>query len=177
MIEVRRSPQRLTTSEPAIDHPKYTGRRPVAQRFDSEPEVLQSDDDETLLADNVPVTDGRIVCCKSYEIQIFRLLRRNTRNLAGRREQSSKQFDPHYCHKNGDTGERIMFKLNCCLILAHRMHGSLPDAFCEFTGRFFELYLLFRSENIHAIRLHSLSLPNVAFSTLAIQASTSNLRR
>lgn len=60
MIEVRRSPQRFTPSESMTDHPKYTGRRPVAQKFDSEPEptVLQADDDETMLADNVPVIDG-----------------------------------------------------------------------------------------------------------------------
>lgn len=78
MIEVRRSPVKLLTSQQSSDHHmKYTGRRPMAQKMDpdletitlTETPLMQAEDDETMLADNSLVVDGNFLLLLEFLLE------------------------------------------------------------------------------------------------------------
>lgn len=68
MLEVRRSPVKVSAQARSINQ-HYTGKRPLGRnKEDSEVETispnqdtaLEAEDDETMLADNSPVVDGKL---------------------------------------------------------------------------------------------------------------------
>jgi hypothetical protein len=83
MIDVRRSPIKSIGQAQSINQ-HYTGKRPFDHKVDENVSPIEdSEDDETMLADNTPVIDGKFNNTLPIPI-IFRLFWRNARNLASR---------------------------------------------------------------------------------------------